>query len=83
MFTKIKYFIKYGLFSFKIFENNLNDIILELKKLYYESRSDNLIKEIEKLKTSLNNYNIKKKWSITLKSLWKYLNIDLQKNIKK
>ena len=61
MFTKIKYFIKYGLFSFKIFENNLNDIILELKKLYYESRSDNLIKEIEKLKTSLNNYNIKKK----------------------
>lgn len=60
MFTKIKYFIKYGLFSFKVFENNLNDVILELKKLYYESRSDNLIKEIEKLKTSLNNYNIKK-----------------------
>ena len=61
MFTKIKYFIKYGLFSFKDFENNLNDVILELKKFYYESRSDNLIKEIDKLKTSLNNYNIKKK----------------------
>lgn len=59
LFAKIKYFIKYGLFSFKVFNNNLNDVILELKKLYYENRIDNLTKEIDKLRTSLNNYNIK------------------------
>ena len=59
IYSKIKYFIKYGLLPFDIFDNNLNDIILELKNLYYKNRVTDLTKEINRLKTSLNNYNIK------------------------
>ena len=71
------------LFSFKVFESNLNDIILELKKLYYENRIDNLTKEIEKLKSGLNNYNLKKEMKYYTKVSMEIFKHRLAKQYKK
>ena len=60
LWTKIKYFFKYGIYSFETFKYDKNDIILELKCLYYKERIKKLSKEIDYLKRSLNTYNINK-----------------------
>lgn len=58
LWSKMKYFFKYGIYSFEIFKYDKNDIILELKCLYYKSRIEKLTQEIDHLRNSLNHYNI-------------------------
>lgn len=60
MWTKIKYFFTYGIYSFQIYRYDINDIILELKCLYYKLRIENLGTEVIKLKNNLSHYNIDK-----------------------
>ena len=58
LWSKIKYFFKYGVYSFEIFKYDKTDIILELKCLYYKSRIEKLKQEIDYLRNSLDTYNI-------------------------
>ena len=58
LWSKIKYFFKYGVYSFEIFKYDKKDIILELKCLYYKARIEKLTQEIDHLRNSLNHYNI-------------------------
>ena len=54
-----------------------------MKKIYYENRIDNLTKEIEKLKSWLNNYNLKKEMKYYTKVSMEIFKHRLAKKYKK
>lgn len=58
LWSKMKYFFKYGIYSFEIFKYDKNDVILELKCLYYKARIEKITQEINHLRNSLDHYNI-------------------------
>lgn len=54
-FFKLKFFFKYGLYNFSIYSLEISQIITTFQALYYETRENEVLKELDDITAYLNN----------------------------
>lgn len=54
-FLKLKFFFKYGLYNFSIYSLEISQIITTLQAFYYETRENEILKELDDITAYLNN----------------------------
>lgn len=54
-FFKLKFFFKYGLYNFSIYSLEISQIITTFQAFYYETRENEILKELDDITAYLNN----------------------------
>lgn len=54
-FLKLKFFFKYGLYNFSIYSLEISQIITTFQAFYYETRENEILKELDDITAYLNN----------------------------
>lgn len=54
-FLKLKFFFKYGLYNFSIYSLEISQIIATFQAFYYETRENEILKELDDITAYLNN----------------------------
>lgn len=83
-FLKLKFFFKYGLYNFSIYSLEISQIITTFQAFYYETRENEILKELDDITAYLNNTSNHLLDNLTndsMKFLKNYLANKYEKNI--
>lgn len=83
-FFKLKFFFKYGLYNFSIYSLEISQIITTFQAFYYETRENEILKELDDITAYLNNTSNHLLDNLTndsMKFLKNYLANKYEKNI--